>query len=109
MENLISKNFVKTMKGMKTTVRGRGTFPFMAPEFFAAKEGFGLTEGKFRIDASVDVFALGLVFAYVFGYSSGDFYGKRNCTKYLTVRLQAFTDFKDNYNVTIPLKRALIS
>ena len=75
MENLTNKEFVKAMKNMKTTVGGRGTFPFMAPEFFAAKEGHGLTDDKFRIDASVDIFALGLVFAYVFGYSSGDFYG----------------------------------
>ena len=75
MENLTNKDFVEVMRNMKTTVGGRGTFPFMAPEFFAAKEGRGLTDGKFRIDTSVDVFALGLVFAYVFGYSSGDFYG----------------------------------
>ena len=77
MENLVNKEFVKAMRGMKTTVGGRGTFPFMAPEFFAAKEGRRLTDDKFRIEASVDVFALGLVFAYVFGYNSGDFYG--NC------------------------------
>ena len=85
MENLISKDFVKTMKSMKTTVGGRGTFPFMAPEFFASKEGRGLTDGKFRIDASVDVFALGLVFAYVFGYNSGDFYGTYYVFLYLRV------------------------
>ena len=65
-----------TVRNMKTTVAGRGTLPFMAPEFFAAKNARWLAERKFRVDASVDVFATGLVFAYTFGYNSGDYYGK---------------------------------
>ena len=73
---------VGNIASMNTTVAGRGTFPFMAPEFFAAKEGRGLVNGKFRVDASVDVFATGVVFAYTFGYNSGDYYGKWLSLKY---------------------------
>ena len=40
-----------------------GTLPFMAPEMFAAKEGRGLVNGRFRADVPGDMFALGLVYA----------------------------------------------
>ena len=75
-ESVETELLTQNIASMKTTVAGRGTFPFMAPEFFAAQEGRGLVNGKFRVDASVDVFATGLVFAYTFGYNSGDYYGK---------------------------------
>ena len=54
---------------IKTITREGGTLPFLAPEFFAARDG----EGRFRIDASVDIFALGLVFAYMFCYNTNDY------------------------------------
>ena len=60
---------------MKTITQVGGTLPFLAPEFFAAFDGRGFTDGRFRIDASVDIFALGLVFAFMFCYNTSD-YGK---------------------------------
>ena len=68
----------KTLRNMVTTVAGRGTKAFLAPEFFAARDGRGLENGKFRIEPSVDIFALGLVYLYVFFHNNSD-YGKLNC------------------------------
>ena len=48
----------------------KGTFPYMAPECYAAMDGRGLVEGKFMFDASIDIFALGLVYVYIFCYRS---------------------------------------
>ena len=62
-------------RSMVTTVGGRGTILFLASEFFAAKDGRGLVNGRFRIDPSVDIFAMGLVFLYMFCYNTSD-YGK---------------------------------
>ena len=56
----------------------RGTRPFMSPEILDAIDGKGLTDGKFVFDASVDIFALGQVFNYIFCYNTND-YGKFNC------------------------------
>ena len=64
------------INNMITTVGGRGTKAFLAPEFFAAKDGRGLVNGKFRIDPSVDIFALGLVYLYIFCHNNSD-YGKQ--------------------------------
>ena len=58
---------------MKTITRVGGTSPFLVPEFFAALDGQGLTDGRFHIDASVDIFALGLVFAFIFCYNTSDY------------------------------------
>ena len=60
---------------LKTLHSHRGTRPYLAPEFFAAEEGLGLKDGQYWFDASVDVFALGQVFNYMFSYNKND-YGK---------------------------------
>ena len=65
------KGAIRTMQ----TTGWHGTLPYMAPEFYAAMEGVGLKDGKFYFDASVDIFALGVVFAYIFCYNNSD-YGK---------------------------------
>ena len=59
-----------------TTVAGKGTTLFLASEFFAAKDGRGLINGRFRIDPSVDIFAMGLVYLYMFCYNTSEDYGK---------------------------------
>ena len=72
---------------VKTTHRGGGTRPFLAPEFFAAVADQRLTGGRFRVDASVDIFALGLVFAFMFFFNTSD-YGERfsyACTRILVL------------------------
>ena len=46
-----------------------GTEPYMPPECYAAMEGVGLKDGKFCFDASLDIFALGLVYLYIFCYN----------------------------------------
>ena len=63
---------------MRTTVGGHGTLPFLGPEFYAAKDGRGLVDGKFRIGPAVDIFALGVVFLCMFCYNTSD-YGKSRC------------------------------
>ena len=73
LENPTLQELVNAIKNMMTTVGGRGTKAFLAPEFFAAKDGRGLVNGKFRVDASVDVFALGLVYLYIFFYNYSDY------------------------------------
>ena len=55
-----------------TTVAGKGTTLFLASEFFAAKDGRGLINGRFRIDPSVDIFAMGLVYLYMFCYNTSE-------------------------------------
>ena len=55
----------------------RGTQPFMSPEILEAIDGKGLKDDKFVFDASVDIFALGQVFNYIFCYNTND-YGKFN-------------------------------
>ena len=76
-ENPTMQELVHAINNMITTVRGRGTKAFLAPEFFAAKDGRGLVNGNFRIDPSVDIFALGLVYLYIFCHNYSD-YGKLN-------------------------------
>ena len=74
-ENPTMSNIRNTYRSMITTVGGRGTILFLAAEFFAAKDGRGLVDGRFRIDSSVDIFALGLVYLYMICYNTSD-YGK---------------------------------
>ena len=62
---------------VKTITSTGGTLSFLAPEFFAALDGHGLTDGRFRVDASFDIFALGLVFAFMFCFETGG-YGKHS-------------------------------
>ena len=69
LENPTVKELQNAIKNMMTTVGGRGTKAFLAPEFFAAKDGRGLVNGKFRVDPAVDIFALGLVYLYIFCYN----------------------------------------
>ena len=45
-----------------------GTWPYMPPECFAALDGKGLKDGRFCFDVSLDIFALGLVYLYIFCY-----------------------------------------
>ena len=75
IDSATKEDFAKIDRFLKTTRHGSGTRPFLAPEFFAAFDGRGFTDGRFRIDASVDIFALGLVFAFMFCYNTSD-YGK---------------------------------
>ena len=87
-------NLVKTTTGgiashpdeMQTN-KGSGTRPYLAPEFFEAKDR---QLKRFSVDASVDIFALGLVFAYIFCYNSSD-YGKPNATMILLKRIRSHT------------------
>ena len=58
-----------------TTKAGHGTLPFMAPEFFAGRALAQANDHQFVYDASVDIFALGLVFLFMFCYNDSD-YGK---------------------------------
>ena len=69
-------DLVKRFQRMITTVGGRGTTLFLASEFFAAKDGRGLINGRFRIETSVDIFAMGLVYLYMFCYNTSEHYGK---------------------------------
>ena len=73
IDDATKEDFAKIDRFLKTTRHGSGTRPFLAPEFFAAFHGQGLTDGRFRVDASVDIFALGLVFAYMFLFNTNDF------------------------------------
>ena len=57
------------------TYMPRGTYPYMPPECYAAMDGHGLVGEKFIFDASIDIFALGLVYVYIFCYRSNR-YGK---------------------------------
>ena len=75
IDNATKKQLDANIRTMQTT-GWHGTRPYMAPEFFAAMEGVGLMEGKIQFDASVDIFALGVVFAYIFCYNNSD-YGER--------------------------------
>ena len=74
-ENATMEDLANGYRSLITTEGGRGTILFLAPEFFAAKDGRGLIDGRFRVDPSVDIFALGLVYLYIFCYSTSD-YGK---------------------------------
>ena len=73
VENPTMKQVAQAYRSMKTTVGGHGTLPFLGPEFYAAKNGQGLVDGKFRIGPAVDIFALGLVFLYMFCYNTSDY------------------------------------
>ena len=55
----------------------RGTQPYWAPEYCAALDGVGMKDGKNCFNASVDIFALGLVYAYIFCYNNNR-YGKKS-------------------------------
>ena len=66
-------HLAQIFRSMKTTVGGHGTLPFLGPEFYAAKEGQGLVDGKFRIGPAVDIFALGVSFLYMICYNSSDY------------------------------------
>ena len=72
IDNATREHLTQTCHTMQTT-GWHGTLPYMAPEFFAAMEGVGLKDGKFYFDASVDIFALGVVFAYIFCYNNSDY------------------------------------
>ena len=61
-------------RSMKTTA-GHGTDPFLGPEFYAARDGQGLVDGKFRVGTAADIFALGVVFLCMICYNKSD-YGK---------------------------------
>ena len=74
-ESPTMSDLVNRHQRMITTVGGRGTILFLASEFFAAKDGRGLIDGRFRIGSSVDIFAMGLVYLYMFCYNNSD-YGK---------------------------------
>ena len=72
--NPTMEQLASAYRSMITTVGGRSTILFLASEFFAAKDGRGLVNGRFRVDPSVDIFAMGLVYFYMFCYTSE--YGK---------------------------------
>ena len=72
-ENPTMEQITSAYRSMITTVGGRGTILFLASEFFAAKGGRGLVNGRFRIDPSVDIFAMGLVCLYMFCYDTSDY------------------------------------
>ena len=72
-ENPTVSVLINAYNSMITTVSGRGTILFLASEFFAAKDGCGLVNGRFRIDPSVDIFALGLVYLYLICYNTSDY------------------------------------
>ena len=59
-----------TMQQLKQTFYSMKTV-----EFYAANEGQGLVDGKFRIGPAVDIFALGVVFLCMICYNTSD-YGK---------------------------------
>ena len=72
---------VGTSTGSVKTTHGGGTVSFMAPEFFAASDPMKPSRDPVCVDASVDVFALGLVYAYVIDWNEPDNeYGK--CAPY---------------------------
>ena len=75
VENPNMSQLSQAFHSMKTTVGGHGTLPFLGPEFYAAKDGQGLVDGKFRIGPAVDIFALGVVFLFMICYNTSD-YGK---------------------------------
>ena len=54
-----------------TTSQKRGTWSYMAPEFFEAMDHG--SAWKFRPQPAVDIFALGLVFAYMFCFDSEEY------------------------------------
>ena len=70
-----AQDIINIIHTMKTTVGCHGTLPFLGPEFYAAKDGRGLVNGKFHIGPAVDIFALGVVFLCMFCYNTSD-YGK---------------------------------
>ena len=72
-ENLTMEQLASAYRSMITTVGGRGTILFLASEFFAAKDGRGLVNGRFRVGPSVDIFAMGLVYLYMFCYNTSDY------------------------------------
>ena len=51
-----------------------GTPPYTAPESFLSNDGIGLKDGKNPVSASEDIFALGLVYVYMFCYKD-NYYG----------------------------------
>ena len=69
------------------STRGGGTVSFMAPEFFAARH----TEGRLHVDASVDIFALGLVFAFVVDWNDDNDYGESTCIGSSSIRTKTMT------------------
>ena len=96
-ENPTKEQLSNAIRKLITTVGGRGTQAFLAPEFYAAKDGRGLVNGKFRIDASVDIFALGLVYLFIFFYNCND-YGKRFLTKYMSIMCLSGADSIHSYS-----------
>ena len=58
-----------------------GTLPYMPPECFAALDGKGLKDGRFCFDVSLDIFALGLVYLYIFCYNDSR-YGEFHSSVY---------------------------
>ena len=83
VDNPTMKQVARAYHSMKTTVGGHGTLPFLGPEFYAAKDGQGLVDGRLRIGPAVDIFALGVVFLCMFCYNTSD-YGKSWCKQLQT-------------------------
>ena len=73
VEDEISHALTQAIKSMKTIESGRGTLSFMAPELFAVESYRQQTGRNFGINASVDIFALGVLFTYIFCYNSNDY------------------------------------
>ena len=74
--------FASVVQSQRAT-KGGGTLQYMAPEFFAASDDSVSAKEELYVDATVDTFALGLVFAYVIDYDTEESeYGKpkTDCT-----------------------------
>ena len=82
---------VGTTSGSVRTTHGGGTVSFMAPEFFAATDPMKALQELVCVDASVDVFALGLVYAYVIDWNEPDNdYSKSAHNKHLRSYIHPF-------------------
>ena len=46
--------------------------PFLGPEFYVARDGQSLVDGKFRVGTAADIFALGVVFLYMIHCNTSD-------------------------------------
>ena len=73
ISNYATKEDIARLINVMKTTAGHGTWPFMAPELCAGRDGVGLVDGKLVYDASVDIFALGQVFNYIFCYNDSDY------------------------------------
>ena len=80
LDNATKEVVARIVYTMKTSKMASGTIPFMGPEFHAAVDGLGLVDGKFHVDVSSDIFALGLVLNFIFCYNDNDYGRKYICT-----------------------------